>query len=118
MDPFSKKLMRELKEMERTGRMMRNLSFIRMMPYMSGSWQPPVDMYEAEGMEVEPSAATGCEGPKMLLNTATGQEFLQKHSLSGKMNNATHIIWTTGGLFVPERQHEYFRRIASGKQES
>jgi len=48
MDPFSKKMMRELEEMERAGRMMRNMSLARRMPYMSGSWQPPVDVYEAE----------------------------------------------------------------------
>jgi HSP20 family protein len=48
MDPFSKKLMRELEEMERAGRMMRNMSLARRMPYMSGNWQPPMDVYEAE----------------------------------------------------------------------
>ena len=48
MDPFSKKLIAELEEMERTGRMLRNMSLARMMPYKSGSWQPPVDLYEAE----------------------------------------------------------------------
>ena len=48
MDPFSKKLMAELEEMERAGRMLRNMSLARMMPYKSGSWQPPVDVYEAE----------------------------------------------------------------------
>jgi HSP20 family protein len=48
MDPFSKKLMRELEEMERAGRMMRNMSLARRMPYLSGNWQPPVDVYEAE----------------------------------------------------------------------
>ena len=48
MDPFSKKLIAELEAMERTGRMLRNMSIDRMMPYKSGSWQPPVDLYEAE----------------------------------------------------------------------
>lgn len=48
MDPFSKKLIAELEEMERAGRMLRNMSLARMMPYKSGSWQPPVDVYEAE----------------------------------------------------------------------
>lgn len=48
MDPFSKKLMRELEGMERAGRMMRNMSLASRMPYMSGNWQPPVDVYEAE----------------------------------------------------------------------
>jgi HSP20 family protein len=48
MDSFSKKILAELEEMERAGRRMRNMSLARMMPYASGSWQPPVDIYEAE----------------------------------------------------------------------
>ncbi len=48
MDSFSKKLIAELREMEQTGRMLRNMSAARMVPYGSGSWQPPVDVYEAE----------------------------------------------------------------------
>ncbi|RUM36070.1 MAG: Hsp20/alpha crystallin family protein [Desulfobulbus sp.] len=48
MDSFSKKLIAELEEMERAGRRLRNMSLARMMPYTSGNWQPPVDIYEAE----------------------------------------------------------------------
>ncbi len=48
MDSFSKKLIAELREIEQTGRIMRNMSIARMMPYTTGSWQPPVDIYEAE----------------------------------------------------------------------
>lgn len=48
MDSFSKKLFAELEEMEQVGRRMRNMSLARMMPFTSGSWQPPVDVYEAE----------------------------------------------------------------------
>ena len=48
MDSFSKKLLAELEEMEQVGRRLRNMSLARMMPYSSGSWQPQVDVYEAE----------------------------------------------------------------------
>jgi len=48
MDSFSKKLIAELEEMEQAGRRLRNLSLAHMMPYASGNWQPPVDVYEAE----------------------------------------------------------------------
>ncbi len=49
MDPFSKKILKELEQMQQqTGRMLRNMSISRMMPMESGSWQPPVDIYEAE----------------------------------------------------------------------
>lgn len=49
MDPFSKKVLKELEEMQQqTGRMLRNMSLCRMMPMESGNWKPPVDIYEAE----------------------------------------------------------------------
>ena len=68
------------------------------------------DLYEAERIEVEPSAAAGCAGPGMLLNTPAGRAYLEACGLAGKMRSAAHVIWTTGGLFVPPEQHEEFRR--------
>ncbi|MCK5844955.1 MAG: D-serine ammonia-lyase [Victivallales bacterium] len=70
-----------------------------------------LSMYESEGIEVEPSAATGCEGPEMLLNTDEGRRYLTEHSLTNKMRNAIHVVWTTGGLFVPKEQHVEFRGV-------
>jgi HSP20 family protein len=49
MDPFSKRLFKELEQMQsQTGKMLRNLSLSRMMPMETGLCQPPVDIYEAE----------------------------------------------------------------------
>lgn len=49
MDPLSRKLLKELEEMqERTGRMLRNMSMARVMSMDSGSWRPPADIYESE----------------------------------------------------------------------
>ncbi len=49
MDRISKKLLRELEEMqEHTGRVLRNMSLARMVPMESGAWQPAADIYEAE----------------------------------------------------------------------
>lgn len=49
MDPFSKKLFKELEQMQQqTGRMLRNMTIARMMPMGAGGWEPPVDIYEAE----------------------------------------------------------------------
>lgn len=49
MDPFSKKLLEELEQMQQhTGRVLRSMSLSRMMPTESGGWQPAVDIYEAE----------------------------------------------------------------------
>ncbi len=49
MDPLSKRLFKELEEMQQqTGRMLRNMALTGMMPVQSGNWQPPADVYEAE----------------------------------------------------------------------
>lgn len=49
MDPFSKKLLEELEQMQQhTGRVLRSMSLSRMMPMESDGWQPAVDIYEAE----------------------------------------------------------------------
>ncbi len=49
MDPFSKKLLEELEQMQQhTGRILRSMSLSRMMPMESGGWQPSVDIYESE----------------------------------------------------------------------
>lgn len=50
MDRFSKKLLEELEQMQQhTGRILRSMSLSRMMPLESDGWQPPVDIYEADG---------------------------------------------------------------------
>ncbi len=49
MDPFSKKMLEELKQMQQhTGRILRSMSLFRMMPMESGGWQPAVDIYETD----------------------------------------------------------------------
>lgn len=48
MDSTSRKLMKELEEMQQTGRMLRNMSLARMLSLETGNWQPPVDLYEGK----------------------------------------------------------------------
>ena len=49
MDPFSKKLLKELEQMQQhTGRILRTMSLPRMMSTDGGGWQPAVDIYEAD----------------------------------------------------------------------
>ena len=91
-----------------------------MLPLLSGCFtlEDPtlyrflLDMFETEGMEVEPSAAAGCGGPRMLIESEAGQAYLAQHDLHRALPNALHLIWTTGGLFVPPDQHEAFRAHA------
>jgi D-serine dehydratase len=70
-----------------------------------------VDLYrvrEAEGLQIEPSAAAGFSGPGMLTGTDAGRAYLKQHGLEGAMSRATHLVWTTGGLFVPPEEYARF----------
>lgn len=62
-------------------------------------------MFETENIFMEPSAHAGVYGPIELM--MQGVSYIEKHGLTEKMDNATHIIWSTGGDLVPEelRQH-------------
>lgn len=74
------------------------------------------DLYLARrdaGIEIEPSAAAGFSGPAMLTGTEAGQAYLARHGLTCALPAATHLVWTTGGLFVPPE--EYRRFLARGE---
>ena len=56
-----------------------------------------------EGLRIEPSAAAGFSGPGHLRASAL--------SCPG----ANHVVWTTGGLLVPQEQYQMFlKRAATG----
>ncbi len=69
-------------------------------------------MHETEGMEVEPSSAAAAAGPLMVLGNEAGRRYLDAHGLLPFATQATHVLWTTGGAFVPAEQHAEFRRTA------
>ena len=73
------------------------------------------ELYDTEGIEVEPSAAAGCGGPERLLGTGSGRQYLAAQGLADRMDAATHVLGTTGGLFVPPEVHAGFRRRARGR---
>ena len=62
----------------------------------------------SESLHIEPSAAAGFDGPGLLLGTDSGRKYLREHGLTEKMTRANHIIWTTGGRFVPDEEYETF----------
>ncbi|WP_316570004.1 D-serine ammonia-lyase [Neobacillus sp. YIM B06451] len=69
-------------------------------------------MWHSEGIFLEPSATVGALGPVKLHQTAEGEEFLQSNGLLGKMKDATHIAWATGGSMVPEQERKaYLQKI-------
>lgn len=57
-------------------------------------------LYRTEGVFVEPSAAAGFAGPAALASEE-GRALLARLGLEGKMEQAAHIVWTTGGRLVP-----------------
>lgn len=64
--------------------------------------------FDTEGLRVEPSAAAGFGGPQLLLGSEAGQAYLARHRLHAHLPQATHLAWTTGGLFVPEAEYQGF----------
>ena len=68
---------------------------------------------QQEGLKIEPSAAAGFYGPEQLLNTDAGRAYLKRYNLAPAMDSATHIVWTTGGVFVPDREYQQY--LARGR---
>ncbi|GGK57311.1 D-serine ammonia-lyase [Amphritea balenae] len=68
------------------------------------------DLFQSEGLEVEPSAAAGFSGLHQLINTDSGKQYLQQQHLDTVINQATHLVWTTGGLFVPAQEMKKFQQ--------
>ena len=67
-----------------------------------------VQVLDATGERIEPSAAAGFSGPAMLLGTAAGQAWLGAQGLLAQLPQATHLVWTTGGLLVPPAEYQRF----------
>jgi D-serine dehydratase len=88
-----------------------------MRPLVSGLFTVPDDdlfedlylLEKSEGLRVEPSAAAGFRGPRWLLDSRIGKQYLTKHLLSESSESATHILWTTGGALVPDEEYRRFR---------
>ncbi|WP_142781861.1 D-serine ammonia-lyase [Agrobacterium sp. T29] len=59
-----------------------------------------LQLHRIEAMDVEPSSATVFAGPQRLFETPSGTAFLKRVRANEKLENATHIFWTTGGSLV------------------
>lgn len=66
-------------------------------------------LYELERIAIEPSAAAGFRGP-LLLNSKSGKKYMATNSID--QSKTTHILWTTGGSFVPDAE---FRKFLKGQ---
>lgn len=56
-------------------------------------------MYEKENIFMEPSAHAAVYGPIEL--TYSGSDYITREGLQDKMDNAKHLVWSTGGDLVP-----------------
>ncbi|MGE7022230.1 D-serine ammonia-lyase [Solibacillus cecembensis] len=63
-------------------------------------------MYEQENIFMEPSAHAGVYGPIELM--MQGVDYLQQNQLQNKMDQATHLIWSTGGDLVPRELRQQY----------
>ncbi|MBB3396047.1 D-serine ammonia-lyase [Rhizobium sp. BK060] len=68
--------------------------------------------WTAQHQKLEPSAAAALLGPEFLVHHPEGKRFQSEQHITDKMNRATHVLWTTGGSFVPEEQFKAFLRQA------
>jgi D-serine dehydratase len=63
---------------------------------------------KVQGITLEPSAAASFAGPGFIVRSAQGRAYLDSQGLADRMAQATHILWTTGGSFVPKDQFRSF----------
>ncbi|RVI40086.1 D-serine ammonia-lyase, partial [Sinorhizobium medicae] len=65
---------------------------------------------------LEPSAAAGFAGPGFIVKHPQGRAFCERLKLSDRLRQATHVVWTTGGSFVPQEQFDQFLEIAQASR--
>ena len=62
-------------------------------------------LHELEDLRIEPSACAGFAGYRALCKEdPVLWSYIREHGLEEKMNNASHIIWATGGGLMPEEE--------------
>ena len=66
---------------------------------------------DAEDLWLEPSALAGFPGPRLLLETEAGRQYLSVHGLEGRMEGATHLPWATGGSMVPPEVMKHYYEL-------
>lgn len=68
-------------------------------------------LQDEEGIFIEPSSCASFQGPVGLCGSPEGNAFLERRNLAGKMENAVHIAWATGGSLVPEEvRRQYYEK--------
>lgn len=63
-------------------------------------------MYEQDNIFMEPSAHAGVFGPIQLI--CEGEDYIKTHNLAPYLNNAHHLVWSTGGNMVPQALRQQY----------
>lgn len=65
-------------------------------------------MYKTEQFKLEPSALAGVPG---IVHVLANDAYLDRMGFKGKLANATHLVWATGGGMVPtDEMNKYLER--------
>ncbi|HJB16136.1 MAG TPA: D-serine ammonia-lyase [Candidatus Blautia excrementipullorum] len=67
------------------------------------------DCLETEKIFLEPSACAAFQGPVRLCSDKAAAAYLEENGLKEKMEQASHIVWATGGSLVPEEIRKEYR---------
>ncbi|UXM95141.1 D-serine ammonia-lyase [Bartonella sp. HY329] len=63
-------------------------------------------LYNSENIKLEPSAAAGFAGIPFVLQN---KEYLERQKISQQdLQNATHLVWATGGAMVPDDEFQRY----------
>lgn len=87
-----------------------------MRPFMSGCYSLTDEhMYkmlaqlaDAEGIFLEPSALAGMYGPVLSEKSESFRSYIRDAGISDVMQNATHLVWATGGNMVPREEMDKY----------
>ncbi|MET4578330.1 D-serine ammonia-lyase [Ottowia thiooxydans] len=66
-------------------------------------------LHQSMGLLVEPSAAASFRGPLWLQGSEEGKFYQKQNGLERVMDQANHVLWSTGGSLVPESEHLKFQ---------
>lgn len=67
------------------------------------------ELLDTENIFLEPSACAAFQGPVFLNKKEETCKYLEENNLTERMEQATHIVWATGGSLVPEEIREEYK---------
>lgn len=68
-------------------------------------------LVDTEDIALEPAAVAGLPGPAKFFGSEAGQKYLKDQGLTDKVENITHIAWSTGGNMVPDEDKKEFYNL-------